>query len=652
MTFANTRENNPSKSAQESRATVAALLSECPIPRDALPYTDEFARLKPRYEARHGPLTDAGFWRMLSNAGKKGGLAGAGKTKRASRTPRLTEEQQLEILRLFPDGIGNRDHLPYTAEFEEKYRRFSKLTGTKFTKHEFWRGLSRVAKLSRKPAPLFTAAPLGGLPPEVVRFLERTNPWWKAQPPRGVERYRRWAFAEVLSRFGARLAPVVAIRGPRRVGKTTIQEQVVEHLLLIERIGPQRILRVQFDDVPGLGSLASPVETLVRWYEENVLRSTINASAKRGQVVHLLFDELQNLPRWSEQLKALADHVEARMFVTGSSALRIARGRDSLVGRMTFIELGPLRLGEIAGIRGLRDLPPFARDPSVGDWRDRGFWEKLATYGRDHAKLRDEVFGYFSELGGYPVCHTSSIRDAKLLRQEMVDQVVTKTIEFDPFGRPHGRVLDQRLVRETFRLVCRYAGQAVRAQRIADELARLIPVGVNERAVADALQFLEDSLLVRRIPPLEMLLKKSDAPQKLCLCDHFVRNGVLQETVPVAPAALATANQATCTLAGHLVESIVGYFLQGIPGLDVAWWPARTDEPEVDFVLSIGMQRLPIEIKYSHRAPAHSDVTGVETFCSRAHYNAPFGLVITQDAEGPIGKHTFALPAASFLLVG
>ncbi len=234
----------------------------------------------------------------------------------------------------------------------------------------------------------------------------------------------------------------------------------------------------------------------------------------------------------------------------------------------------------------------------------------------------------------------------------MVDQVVTKTIEFDPFGRPHGRVLDQRLVRETFRLVCRYAGQAVRAQRIADELARLIPVGVNERAVADALQFLEDSLLVRRIPPLEMLLKKSDAPQKLCLCDHFVRNGVLQETVPVAPAALATANQATCTLAGHLVESIVGYFLQGIPGLDVAWWPARTDEPEVDFVLSIGMQRLPIEIKYSHRAPAHSDVTGVETFCSRAHYNAPFGLVITQDAEGPIGKHTFALPAASFLLVG
>jgi len=628
------------------------LLDDCPIPRDALPYTDEFAQLKARFEQKHGVKTEAEFWRALSSIGKQGGLAGSGGRKRAPRTRTLTEEEQLEILRLFPDGIGNRDNLPYTAKFDELHRRFEKRTNAKLSDHEFWRGVSRVAKLSRKPKPLFEAAPLGGLPAELVQFIERTNPWWKAEPAKEVMPYKRWAFKEVMSRFKSGIAPVVAIRGPRRVGKTTIQDQVIEHLLLIEHVGPQRILRVQFDEVPGLGSLANPVETIVRWFEKYILKDTINASAKRGEIVYLLFDELQNLSKWSDQLKALVDNVDARTFVTGSSALRITMGRESLAGRMTMIELGPLRLGEIAGIRGLRELPLFAPDVAVEEWKDKNFWLKLAAYGRKHSKLRDEVFGYFSELGGYPLCHAKKIHDLALLRQQLVGDVVTKTIQFDPMHRRHAPALDQRLVQETFRIVCRYAGQPVRPRTIATEIGQSIPGGVTEAKIAEVIQFLTDSMLVHGISPLEMLLKKNTALQKFCLCDHFVRNGVLQETIPIAPAALAAANPAVRTEAGHLVESIIGYFLKGIPGLDVAWWPERTGEPEIDFVVSIGMQRVPIEVKYRHGEPTKDDFAGIEAFCAKPHYNAAFGLLVTQSTEGQFGKSTIALPAASFLLVG
>jgi predicted AAA+ superfamily ATPase len=588
----------------------------------------------------------------LSSIGKDGGLAGAGGRKVAPKTPRLSEEDQLEILRLLPDGIGNRDHLPYSGKFEEMHRRFEKLTKANLTKHQFWRAVSRVAKLSRKPKPLFASAPHGGLSAELVHFLERTNPWWKAQPAKTTKRFKRWAFGVVLSRLKKGIAPVVVVRGPRRVGKTTIQEQVIEHLLLIEHVGPQRILRVQFDDVPALGSLANPVETIVRWYEENVLKGTINASAQRGEVVYLLFDELQNIFKWSEQLKALTDHIEARTFVTGSSALRIAKGRDSLAGRMTPIELGPLRLSEIAGIRNMRDLPEFSPGASIEDWKNKEFWIKLTAHGQKYAKLRDEVFGYFSEYGGYPLCHDSGVTDINLLRRQIVGEVVTKTIESDSLHRPHKPALDERLVRETFRIVCRYAGQAVRNRTIAEEIAQVIQVGVTEAKVAEAIQFLVDSLLVRSIPPLEMLLKKNSALQKLCLCDHFVRSGVLQDTIPIAPSALVTLNQPTRTIAGHLVESIIGYFLKGIPDLDVAWWPPKKDEPEVDFILTIGAQRLPIEIKYTQGKPTRTDIGGIESFCAKKHYNAPFGLIVTQDTEGQLGDYTLALPASTFLLVG
>jgi predicted AAA+ superfamily ATPase len=419
----------------------------------------------------------------------------------------------------------------------------------------------------------------------------------------------------------------------------------------VERIGPQRILRVQFDDVPGLGAIGNPVEAIVGWYEKNVLKDSINAAARRGETIYLLFDELQNLHKWSEQLKSLVDHITARTFVTGSSALRIVKGGDSLAGRMTTIELGPLRLGEIAGIRGLGDLRGF-QTVGLERWKETEFWREMIAYGRKHSKVRHAAFGYFSELGGYPLCHAKAAKaDPGLLRQQIVDEVVNKTIEFDSLHRPHRPALDQSLVRETFRLVCRYAGQHVRPLRIAQEIGQVLQGKVGESNVDDCLQFLADSMLIHTVAPLEMLLKKHAESNKLCVCDHFVRNGVLQETVPIAPAALADATPAVRTVAGHLIESIMGYFLKGIPGLDVAWWPQRQTEPEVDFIATIGTQRIPIEIKYQHGHPSARDIAGIEAFCEKPQYSAPFGLLITQEAEGQMGKFTIALPASSFLLV-
>ncbi len=403
---------------------------------------------------RTGPeWDDHAFWQVLCHVGKLGGVAGKGGRKKAPRTPTLTPEEQLEILRLFPGGIGSRDRLPYTAEFDQKHRQFHHWTGKKLSQHEFWRGLSRVAKLSRKPKPLFDSAPLGGLHKDIVHGLERTNPWWNAQPGVESKRFRRWVFAESVRRLESGITPVVAIRGPRQVGKSTIQQQFIEQLLLIDRVPPERILRVQFDDVPGLGSLGLPVESIVRWYEDHVLREPINAVARRGERVYLVFDELQDLPKWSPQLKALVDHTSARTFVTGSSALRIARDQDSLAGRVSTIDMGPLRLHEIAGIRKLGELPPYEPKASLEEWTHKEFWLSLQAHAVKHKKVIHRAFEYFSRFGGYPRCHESGREEPAEFAQDLVETVVTKTIEHDPVG---GRVdIDPGLLREAFRILCR-----------------------------------------------------------------------------------------------------------------------------------------------------------------------------------------------------
>ena len=209
-------------------------------------------------------------------------------------------------------------------------------------------------------------------------------------------------------------------------------------------------------------------------------------------------------------------------------------------------------------------------------------------------------------------------------------------------------------MKETFRRVCRYAGQSVRPRHIATEIGEQLGTSVSNSKVQDAIAFLVDAMLVHEIPHLELLTKKSAHPPKLCLCDHFVRRAWLQETVPIDPDELEQAEQSVRTSAGHLIESVLGYHLKGIAGLDVAWFAKRKKEPEVDFILTIGMRRIPIEVKYQRVCPDLRDLKGIRSFCSKKQYNAPFGLVITQDTGGWLDKEKriLALPAPAFLLVG
>jgi predicted AAA+ superfamily ATPase len=635
---------------EELKRFVQSLLNKCSLPRDALPYTDEFAVLKRSIEKETGhKWKDSDCWQAISSIAKGGGVKGA-RRKVAPRTPTLSHEQQLEVLRLLPDGIGNRDSLPYTPEFEEVHRRFNHLTRTNLTSHEFWRGVSRVSKLNRKPRPILKEVPLGRLSQDLVDILERTNPWWMGRTDRPDERFRRWAFDEVLAQLKSNTAPVVAMRGPRQVGKTTLQKQIIEHLLNIDRVPPERILRVQFDDVPALGNLQQPVEAIVRWFEENILRSTSNTVAAQGGHVYLFFDELQNMPKWSEQLKSLADHAKAKIFVTGSSALRIAKGRDSLAGRISTIELGPLRLYEIAGIRNLGDLPPFAPHNPTADWLRPDFWNGLLAHAQKHRKVLSAAFAFFSERGAYPVCHKASGAEVGRLADLVVDAVVRRTVEHDPVGTWKRRGVDRRLLAEVFRVVCRYAGQAPATRKIAEIISGVLKTNLREPVVDHALRFLTDAMLVHQIEPLQMLLRRQANPSKLCLCDHFVRNAFLQEYVPLDPAVLSTCHETQSFMAGHIIESVVGYYLSGIPGLDVNWAPPRRGEEEIDFIGTVGTRRLPIEIKYQ-RTLCNKDILALDQFCGDPVYEAKVAILISQTASGPLSPSTFAVPAPAFLLL-
>ena len=72
----------------------------------------------------------------------------------------------------------------------------------------------------------------------------------------------------------------------------------------------------------------------------------------------------------------------------------------------------------------------------------------------------------------------------------------------------------------------------------------------------------------------------------------------------------------------------------------------------MDFVLTIGVKRIPIEVKYQAKIDPLRDTEGLRSFIEKAINNAPFGLLITQgDAAGVVDPRVVALPLSSLMLL-
>src|SRR5438552_1241363 len=89
------------------------------------------------------------------------------------------------------------------------------------------------------------------VPAELGRDLQRQNPWWTGQALPVLPAFRRWPYPKLRQRLEQPIAPIVVVRGPRQIGKTTLQLQLIQALLK-EGVSPRRIFRAQFDDLPAL----------------------------------------------------------------------------------------------------------------------------------------------------------------------------------------------------------------------------------------------------------------------------------------------------------------------------------------------------------------------------------------------------------------
>ncbi len=473
-----------------------------------------------------------------------------------------------------------------------------------------------------KKNPLF-----GSLPLELGENIRSLNPWWKNEPGVPLPPYRRWIFTKLKRLMLKGLAPATVLRGPRRVGKTVLLKQIIESLVK-EGVASRHILYLPFDELPTLKGIKEPVLAITRWYEQEILADTFNNMARQGKTPFLFFDEVQNLDTWAPQIKNLVDNHAVRVMVTGSSSLRIEAGRDSLAGRIATVDLGPLLLREIAQLRFGHSSAPIWEENGSETLTAPAFWRDAIIRCRQDAEARQEAFRAFSQFGAYPIAHGREITQWHDIAAHLNETIIKRAIQHDLRLGTRGAKRDERLLEEVFRLCCRYAGQSPGQAVFVPEIRQALAGNIGWNRIMNYLKFLDGTLLIKLIPPHELRLKKKKARPKICLCDHALRASWLQEFIPLDSGGLE-ANPHLTDLAGHLAESALGYFLATVPNLELSYFPERAEEPEVDFVITTGTRRIPVEVKYRKRIDPLDDTRGIRSFLEKTVYNAPLGILVT-----------------------
>ena len=459
----------------------------------------------------------------------------------------------------------------------------------------------------------------------ILKVLTAFNPWWKsgAVNPKMTKTYKRFAFHEAMKRLDQNdLRRIVVLTGTRRVGKTTIQYQMIDTLLK-RGVDPQKIVFISMDH-PMLK--LSGVNDVLECYHENIYAE---------QDVYYFFDEVQYAQDWDRWLKMIYDmQPDTNVVATGSASPALVKGnQESGAGRWTVIQVPTMSFYEYCELLDL-ERPQLPKTLKMTQMLYMTQPERTRIM-MQLQKVQNHFTRYL-QVGGFPELALSDndIMAQQIMREDVVDKVLKRDLP-SLYNLRNATELER-----IFLYLCNVSSEIVSIEAIAKELS-----GVSRPTVENYIQYLESANLIYMSLPVDMAGKKVlKASPKIYIADAAIRNAVLMDesllTDPIEMGKIVeTAVYKHVAAFYYQQATSVGYFRGGRKGKEI---DIVVDKPNAYNIL--------IEVKYREGAPIKDD-DAIAELCAEASA----AIIVTKGANDfgvhntKSGKDMLRIPAFAFL---
>jgi len=414
---------------------------------------------------------------------------------------------------------------------------------------------------------------------EIISYMREFNPWWEGKFK--LEYKEREIYSKI-KKF-LEMPQIIALTGLRRVGKTTIMLKIVEEWLS-SGFNPQNIFFFSFDDFKG-----SSLKELVEEYER------VNNKKLSDEKFLFLFDEIQKIDNWQEQIKIIYDlyKINIKIIVSGSESLFIRKKfKESLAGRIFEFRIDTLTFKEFIKFKGVS-------------------YKSLELYKKEYYKLFEEFI--ISE--GFPeLCEIKDKEKIKMYIKEGIrDKVLYKDIP------SLFKIEDISILNSILENITENPGQLIELSSFSSEYK------ISRPTLANYLRYLEDSFLIKKLYNFSKNKRKIERKLKKYYPTLISINLLFSED---------------SLSKSKVFENVLINQLKA----DFFWRDPYKNE--VDMILDEG-KIIPVEVKYGEI----KDIKGLLRFMDL--FNIKKGFVISREQEKKQiynGKEISIIPAWKWLL--
>jgi len=400
---------------------------------------------------------------------------------------------------------------------------------------------------------------------EIIERLLFDNPWWtegnidsfyKNMPERAYLK----PFENLLTKSNINRALILL--GPRRVGKTVLVYQTIQHLI-DSGISATNILYISLETPIYTGLALDKLIGIFKAKFEHTKTSNL----------YIFFDEIQYFRDWEIHLKSLVDSYRTYKFIaTGSAAAALRlKSRESGAGRFTDFLLPPLTFAEYLQFTGTEDN--LITSKAKGD------------YSTTNIDALNEEFIRYLNYGGYPEAVFSPIIQAdssRYIKSDIIDKVLLRDLP-SLYG-----INDIQELNRLFTTIAYNSGDELSLEGLSQSS------GVAKNTIKRYMEYLEAAFLIRRIHRIDKTAKRFERATTFKV---YLTN-------PSMRAALFGPVNSKSEAIGSLTETaIFSQWFHNTVFVDNIYY-ARWKDGEVDIVACDSASQKPnwmVEVKWSDR---------------------------------------------------